>query len=143
GAFFVSIRIFFFFFSSRRRHTRSYGDWSSDVCSSDLSPIIAARVPTKCSPVTQDCGNGSRRSIESIRTRHSRAIGTSTCYASPVRRLRSNGGHVEKGGPGVWDMGPGTPRCGSALAGGAAAGSALDGRERQPPGGHSSGGLQA
>src|SRR5438094_7757354 len=29
---------FFFFFSSRRRHTRSYGDWSSDVCSSDLKP---------------------------------------------------------------------------------------------------------
>src|SRR6266516_7585271 len=28
--------MFFFFFSSRRRHTRSYGDWSSDVCSSDL-----------------------------------------------------------------------------------------------------------
>src|SRR6266516_5476161 len=27
-----------FFFSSRRRHTRSYGDWSSDVCSSDLNP---------------------------------------------------------------------------------------------------------
>src|SRR5437867_9583518 len=30
------IGILFFFFSSRRRHTRSYGDWSSDVCSSDL-----------------------------------------------------------------------------------------------------------
>src|SRR5207248_8709495 len=29
--------LFFFFFSSRRRHTRSYGDWSSDVCSSDLN----------------------------------------------------------------------------------------------------------
>src|SRR6266705_5034022 len=29
--------MFFFFFSSRRRHTRSYGDWSSDVCSSDLA----------------------------------------------------------------------------------------------------------
>src|SRR6266705_5264290 len=28
-----------FFFSSRRRHTRSYGDWSSDVCSSDLIPV--------------------------------------------------------------------------------------------------------
>src|SRR5256885_10537944 len=27
----------FFFFSSRRRHTRLQGDWSSDVCSSDLS----------------------------------------------------------------------------------------------------------
>src|SRR2546426_4090278 len=29
--------LFFFFFSSRRRHTRLQGDWSSDVCSSDLS----------------------------------------------------------------------------------------------------------
>src|SRR2546422_6649385 len=29
--------IFFFFFSSRRRHTRCSRDWSSDVCSSDLS----------------------------------------------------------------------------------------------------------
>src|SRR5699024_12020999 len=28
---------FAFFFSSRRRHTRSKRDWSSDVCSSDLS----------------------------------------------------------------------------------------------------------
>src|SRR6266566_9308831 len=27
-----------FFFSSRRRHTRLQGDWSSDVCSSDLLP---------------------------------------------------------------------------------------------------------
>src|SRR6266705_6537808 len=26
----------FFCFSSRRRHTSSYGDWSSDVCSSEL-----------------------------------------------------------------------------------------------------------
>ena len=31
-----------FFFSSRRRHTRLVSDWSSDVCSSDLSgdPLI-------------------------------------------------------------------------------------------------------
>src|SRR5256885_4705361 len=28
-----------FFFSSRRRHTRLQGDWSSDVCSSDLGMI--------------------------------------------------------------------------------------------------------
>src|SRR2546430_12558074 len=28
----------FFFFSSRRRHTRFDCDWSSDVCSSDLTP---------------------------------------------------------------------------------------------------------
>src|SRR5438105_15920457 len=29
--------MFCFFFSSRRRHTRSTRDWSSDVCSSDLT----------------------------------------------------------------------------------------------------------
>src|SRR2546426_6008981 len=36
---------FFFFFSSRRRHTRLQGDWSSDVCSSDLlaRPLESAR----------------------------------------------------------------------------------------------------
>src|SRR5208282_4508109 len=35
--------MFFFFFSSRRRHTRCYRDWSSDVCSSDLSGWRNAR----------------------------------------------------------------------------------------------------
>src|SRR6266480_6637273 len=30
----------FFFFSSRRRHTRLTCDWSSDVCSSDLVPVL-------------------------------------------------------------------------------------------------------
>src|SRR5207248_3654571 len=33
------------FFSSRRRHTRSYGDWSSDVCSSDLLQLFTAEGP--------------------------------------------------------------------------------------------------
>src|SRR5437867_13391477 len=33
-----------FFFSSRRRHTRSYGDWSSDVCSSDLLSHVLREV---------------------------------------------------------------------------------------------------
>src|SRR5437762_11735018 len=32
----MSSFLFVFFFSSRRRHTRYIGDWSSDVCSSDL-----------------------------------------------------------------------------------------------------------
>src|SRR5215467_7274237 len=40
-------RNFFFFFSSRRRHTRLQGDWSSDVCSSDLAVALdLARVGT-------------------------------------------------------------------------------------------------
>src|SRR5256885_16594348 len=35
----------FFFFSSRRRHTRLQGDWSSDVCSSDLAPRVLQSFP--------------------------------------------------------------------------------------------------
>src|SRR3989454_2625261 len=35
----VVLGSFFFFFSSRRRHTRLQGDWSSDVCSSDLIAV--------------------------------------------------------------------------------------------------------
>src|SRR5256885_6884429 len=36
GGVYLYVCCFFFFFSSRRRHTRLQGDWSSDVCSSDL-----------------------------------------------------------------------------------------------------------
>src|SRR5256885_4006150 len=38
-----------FFFSSRRRHTRLQGDWSSDVCSSDLSE----ETPINCHAFTE------------------------------------------------------------------------------------------
>src|SRR5256885_3701365 len=44
------VTFFFFFFSSRRRHTRLQGDWSSDVCSSDL---YCAAVST-----ARGCGGG-------------------------------------------------------------------------------------
>src|SRR6516165_6686961 len=38
--------IFIFFFSSRRRHTRFDCDWSSDVCSSDLSQkFVTTKAP--------------------------------------------------------------------------------------------------
>src|SRR5256885_11934057 len=52
---------FRFFFSSRRRHTRLQGDWSSDVCSSDLlllallgaaSPAFPAETPLASLPYT-------------------------------------------------------------------------------------------
>ena len=39
------IVIYVFFFSSRRRHTRYIGDWSSDVCSSDLRERERERDP--------------------------------------------------------------------------------------------------
>src|SRR5258706_77379 len=37
----------FFFFSSRRRHTRLVSDWSSDVCSSDLSSAMKNEITFK------------------------------------------------------------------------------------------------
>src|SRR5690348_18038636 len=38
-----------FFFSSRRRHTRWTGDWSSDVCSSDLMQTPSREETDYCS----------------------------------------------------------------------------------------------
>src|SRR6267154_3161307 len=38
----IRMQISVFFFSSRRRHTRWTGDWSSDVCSSDLDAVLNA-----------------------------------------------------------------------------------------------------
>src|SRR3989454_5287264 len=46
-------RTLFFFFSSRRRHTRLQGDWSSDVCSSDL---FLARFPGVQNPSRRRSG---------------------------------------------------------------------------------------
>src|SRR6266850_5896148 len=40
--------MFFFFFSSRRRHTILQGDWSSDVCSSDLGQAVADQEDVGC-----------------------------------------------------------------------------------------------
>src|SRR5205807_7808329 len=46
-----------FFFSSRRRHTRLQGDWSSDVCSSDLQSA-------------EETGLLRRRRLARVRWRH-------------------------------------------------------------------------
>src|SRR5437867_10470252 len=41
-----------FFFSSRRQHTRSYGDWSSDVCYSDLNAFVVTNTATAMAALT-------------------------------------------------------------------------------------------
>src|SRR5256885_16527618 len=46
----ISSYIHFFFFSSRRRHTRLQGDWSSDVCSSDLAACGPGAIPLAGEP---------------------------------------------------------------------------------------------
>src|SRR5262245_66214484 len=82
---------FFFFFSSRRRHTRCLSDWSSDVCSSDLSaPPSLVRAPTAR---TSDGGalvpGGDRRKRASAARSEERRVG---------KECRSRWGpwHIEK-----------------------------------------------
>src|SRR5947209_15782504 len=54
-----------FFFSSRRRHTRYWRDWSSDVCSSDLSDTPATRRPSaSSSPSVPPSKSSMKRSEE-------------------------------------------------------------------------------
>src|SRR5699024_12121585 len=47
--------------SSRGRHTRSKRDWSSDVCSSDLTTVTPAHsIPRPCLPVEFHIGRYAR-----------------------------------------------------------------------------------
>src|SRR5438876_502402 len=62
--FFVHLFIFFFFFSSRRRHTRWTGDWSSDVCSSDLPGKMRASPGRVCPATATATADGPSRSEE-------------------------------------------------------------------------------
>src|SRR5437762_1771901 len=45
-----------FFFSSRRRHTRYIGDWSSDVCSSDLREATGKKEERMATPESKLTG---------------------------------------------------------------------------------------
>src|ERR1022692_1876798 len=60
SSFIVALTAFcIFFFSSRRRHTRLQGDWSSDVCSSDLMEAgVDVFVPLGLNPSDTRTANG-------------------------------------------------------------------------------------
>src|SRR6266487_1562642 len=60
-------KLCFFFFSSRRRHTRWTGDWSSDVCSSDLLHIY---VPIVRGPVQKQVWTFAKALAQELAVRH-------------------------------------------------------------------------
>src|SRR2546426_3225490 len=69
----------FFFFSSRRRHTRLQGDWSSDVCSSDLSTaedwgIEVSAVEVKDVDLPPEMKRAIARQAEAERERRAKVI---------------------------------------------------------------------
>src|SRR5207248_8375943 len=78
-----------FFFSSRRRHTRSYGDWSSDVCSSDLSgqAVGSATSQARQSTSTVVASRAATSRASAARRSEERRVG---------KECRSRGGQAEQ-----------------------------------------------
>src|SRR5204863_6920359 len=83
---------FFFFFSSRRRHTRSLRDWSSDVCSSDLTIGLPH---TMCFPLNRHMVCGKPIVEDTLAARPQR---------SPSRRGRSEERRVGKECRSRWSL---------------------------------------
>src|SRR5258707_9797081 len=85
---YASLAYLFFFFSSRRRHTRYWRDWSSDVCSSDLTlrPSAVTRSFCPCR-----AGVGSPLSLASLFWAQGR---------HPADNAASDGAISEHHGPG-------------------------------------------
>src|SRR5437016_1615330 len=128
---FFNFIFFFFFFSSRRRHTRLVSDWSSDVCSSDLTganpsvfgvpplgaqaskwnpqpPSIPAGLPADLLERRPDVAEAERQ-LAAANAR----IGVAKAAFFPVVRLTGSGGYLSgdldtlfKWDSRVWSIGP-------------------------------------
>src|ERR1035438_10712740 len=57
-----------FFFSSRRRHTRCLSDWSSDVCSSDLTMATLGDLPSSCQVKSRPASNRSEEHTSELQS---------------------------------------------------------------------------
>src|SRR5256885_467944 len=84
-----------FFFSSRRRHTRLQGDWSSDVCSSDLGdhstgwgrPLEPGQLPTILGIVGFTEWSSTSAGTQFVATRPSRPAGSVRAVVSLLRHI--------------------------------------------------------
>src|SRR5690348_15720680 len=79
---------FFFFFSSRRRHTRWTGDWSSDVCSSDLYHTVA-----DANQAALDATTGLADNCDSAPTKAVQTSATVACATTVVIRVSDSCGN--------------------------------------------------
>src|SRR2546426_5977569 len=82
-----------FFFSSRRRHTRLQGDWSSDVCSSDLSQAASALVPRSSWAIWSTIERRSWRDDAMVRASAGRMVAT-TANTRDRKSTRLNSSHL-------------------------------------------------
>src|SRR5699024_11533421 len=100
-----------FFFSSRRRHTRSKRDWSSDVCSSDLSLVsraLSITVNHLDHPVASHSPISSRSAPLLLTHSHStsgqlRQLDTTLSSFSPPKRSEERRVGTESGSSGSTD----------------------------------------
>src|SRR6266511_3872080 len=81
---------YLFFFSSRRRHTRFSRDWSSEVCSSDLTP----RDETRTGPAWPEgrlaaFASRRRRCDRSKRSLHTYSITRARAKDRPLQRVHA------------------------------------------------------
>src|SRR5256885_4733685 len=82
---------YLFFFSSRRRHTRLQGDWSSDVCSSDLETLtIAANQDIGESAVAREETNEGQKPAAAVRLSCSPHRPTVNSFVGPPERDRKS-----------------------------------------------------
>src|SRR6266436_2716566 len=90
---------FFFFFSSRRRHTRCSRDWSSDVCSSDLTRIDTARFKREWTavrdPPRERGAQLGAQIFADVEVRDPRSA-TEPLENSSYRKINSKATHVER-----------------------------------------------
>src|SRR5205807_7855880 len=101
------------FFSSRRRHTRLQGDWSSDVCSSDLArpelrereqhPHLVRRArtaPRQHQPEGRPVAGSERSFGEAIHVSlsagHYETCGAASCVMKVARRCAHNPNTAQK-----------------------------------------------
>src|SRR2546426_12290876 len=75
-----------FFFSSRRRHTILQGDWSSDVCSSDLDRAVKSAI-REFRSLTPDALDALERAVRERRRVALRRRGTE--YVVVAERLNT------------------------------------------------------
>src|SRR5207249_7688204 len=81
--------------SSRRRHTRSKRDWSSDVCSSDLTPLTDSLLLEPTEPFSPMTNGGlpvrPRQEIDQSATQNSSVITMALSRLGPLGRLSPHG----------------------------------------------------
>src|SRR2546422_5417857 len=105
---------FFFFFSSRRRHTRCSRDWSSDVCSSDLTlalQFLAAKLNIACKGSDSNCIASAIAAADSFLCAHPVGSGV-TANSSAWQQIKATNSLLEKYNEGMLCA----PSCDTALA---------------------------